>query len=61
MGKISENNPLFTTKLHFVENFLRFTRSKGYTLFYKSIDFIEFELKKLLVVKSGKKCKLVEK
>jgi hypothetical protein len=61
MGKIRENNPLFTTKLHFVENFLRNKRTKGFNKPTKRIDFIEINSKMSSVVKSGNKCENVEK
>jgi hypothetical protein len=53
MGKIRGNNPLFTTKLHFVENFVRTNTCKGYNDMCKGIDFIGIYRKNGLVGKSG--------
>jgi hypothetical protein len=53
MGKIRGNNPLFTTKLHFVENFVRMNTCKGYNYGCKGIDFIGILRINRLVGKSG--------
>lgn len=53
MGKIRGNNPLFTTKLHFVENFVRMNTHKGYNDWCKGIDFVGMSRKNRLVGKSG--------
>ena len=58
MGKIRGNNPLFTTKLHFVENFIRMRAYKGYNVGYKCIDFIDIKARKMIVGESGRKCGL---
>ncbi len=53
MGKIRGNNPLFTTKLHFVENFVRMNTCKGYNYVCKGTDFIGIMDKNEMVGKSG--------
>ena len=58
MGKIRGNNPLFTTKLHFVENFIRMRVYKGYNVGCKCIDFIDIMTQKMIVGESGRKCGL---
>jgi len=56
MGKIRENNPLFTTKLHNVENFLRTSADEGYIVLSKCTDFIGNKSFSKVVGESGKNC-----